>query len=105
MYDYDAHTGPPRTLADRLRELNESLRSLAVRQKDAIARAVGSMASDAVRDAVRCLLGDKHGRSEDPDSFRGGFERQGRNSFADSDGSGRGGWGETTDARGGGRGG
>jgi hypothetical protein len=48
---------PPRTLVERLEQLNDSLRTLGDRLKDAISSTIGDTVSEAVRDAVRGLLG------------------------------------------------
>jgi hypothetical protein len=61
MLDYDAQA-PPCTLADRLRNLNDHLKALARRLKDAIASAVSTAISQLIRDEVRRLLGGQvHG--------------------------------------------
>lgn len=48
---------PPHTLIARLERLNDSLATLGDRLKDAISATIGEAASEAVRDAVRGLLG------------------------------------------------
>jgi hypothetical protein len=60
VFDHDAHARPP-TLTDRLQGLNENLRDLAMRLRDAIAQAVSRAVARAVRDLVRRLL-DREGR-------------------------------------------
>jgi hypothetical protein len=57
MNAYHAHADPPRTLTERLRQLNDSLRSLGERLKASIAAVVGDAVADAVRDALHKLLG------------------------------------------------
>jgi hypothetical protein len=57
MTGFQSHADPPRTLGERLEQLNDHLRSLGVRLKEAIANAVSSAAGDAIRDAVRGILG------------------------------------------------
>src|SRR5436190_5358948 len=84
MYDYDAHAGPPRTLAQRLARLNDDLQMLALRLKDAIAGAVSSAAGQAVRDAVRGLLGSEKARAADHDMFDPRLERE-SDSWEDAD--------------------
>src|SRR5262249_42473908 len=55
---YRAHADPPpKTLTDRVRQLNDNLQRLAVRWKDASAAAIGRAVADAVRDGVSGLLG------------------------------------------------
>jgi hypothetical protein len=68
MIGYQAHADPP-TLADRLRALNDSLRSLAGRLKDAIASAVSSAIGSVIRDVLRKLLGAEGEPPEQPRSF------------------------------------
>jgi hypothetical protein len=58
---------PPRTLAERLSRLNDSLQSLGERLKASIAGFLGDTIADAVRDSVRGLLG---GREESHDPYR-----------------------------------
>jgi hypothetical protein len=48
---------PPRTLAERLEQLNDNLHSLGGRLKEAIASAVSSAVAEAIQDALRNLLG------------------------------------------------
>jgi hypothetical protein len=67
MNYYNSSPGPPRTLADRLSRLNDSLQSLGERLKASIAGLLGDTISDAVRDSVRGLLG---GREESHDPYR-----------------------------------
>jgi hypothetical protein len=69
MHNPHAHADPPRTFADRLKGLNDSLQALASRLKDAIATAVSTALGQAIRDAIRRLLGDVI-RTSDP------YERQ-----------------------------
>jgi hypothetical protein len=76
MLDYDAQA-PPCTLADRLRALNDSLKALAIRLKDAIASAVSSAIGQVVRDLIRRLLGE-HELSEQPRPFDRRFDLQAR---------------------------
>src|SRR5262249_56829325 len=60
---YRAHADPPpRTLTDRVRQLNDNLQHLAIRLKDAIAAAIGRAVADAVRDGVSGLLGVEEGQ-------------------------------------------
>lgn len=54
---FQGRVGPPCTLADRLGRLNDQLASLAARMKEGVAGAVGETVAEAVRDAVRGLLG------------------------------------------------
>lgn len=49
---------PPLTLAERLDQLNDNLHTLGDRLKEAIASAIGTTAAEAVRDAIRGLLGE-----------------------------------------------
>ena len=63
---YRAHADPPKTLTDRVRQLNDNLQRLAVRLKDAIAAAIGRAVAEAVKDGVNGLLGgDEADRSRD----------------------------------------
>jgi len=48
---------PPRTLAERLQQLNDNLQSLGGRLKEAIASAVSTAVAQAIHDVVRNLLG------------------------------------------------
>jgi len=48
---------PPRTLAERLEQLNDNLQSLGGRLKEAIASAVSTAVAQAIHDVVRNLLG------------------------------------------------
>jgi hypothetical protein len=73
---HDAHPGPLPTLADRLRCLNDSLLSLAARLKDAIASTVGNAVSQAVRDLVRSLLGQREYARPDDRPWPGDFDDQ-----------------------------
>jgi hypothetical protein len=57
MNDFHSHADPPRTLGERLAELNDNLHSLSVRLKDAIAHTVSTAVGDAIRDALRNILG------------------------------------------------
>jgi hypothetical protein len=52
-----AHADPPRTLSDRLRQLNENLQALGERLKNSIATVIGTTIAEAVKDAIRRLLG------------------------------------------------
>jgi hypothetical protein len=77
MSGYNAHADPPTTLADRVRQLNENLATLAVRLKDAIAEIISKAVAQAVRDGVSGLLGNggpfgQTRRLRDP--FRDGAE-------------------------------
>ena len=74
MNYYHAHADPPRSLASRLRSLNDNLLEMAVRLKEAIASAVSSTLGQAIRDLVRRLLGDDESRPGD----RPTYERQDR---------------------------
>jgi hypothetical protein len=58
MSAYRAHADPPATLADRVRQLNENLATLAVRLKDAIAGIISKAVAQAVHDGVNGLLGN-----------------------------------------------
>jgi hypothetical protein len=58
---------PPRTLAERLAQLNDNLQSLGERLKASIAGLLGDTIADAVRDSVRVLLGSKEAP---PTSYR-----------------------------------
>jgi hypothetical protein len=69
MTGFHAHADPPRTLGERLEQLNDNLHSLSVRLKDAIASAVSTAIGEAIRDAVRSLLG----KQEAPDPDRSVF--------------------------------
>jgi hypothetical protein len=55
------HHDPPRTLAERLEQLNDNLQSLGERLKDAIAGAVSAAVAAAIHDALRHLLGSRDG--------------------------------------------
>jgi hypothetical protein len=57
MNDYPAPTGPPLTLSQRLQHLKADLQGLGERLKHSIASVIGKAIADAVRDAVRWLLG------------------------------------------------
>jgi hypothetical protein len=59
MNAYHAHADPPRTLAERLAQLNDNLQALGERLKASIAGVVGDAVADAVRDSVHSLLGGK----------------------------------------------
>jgi hypothetical protein len=58
MSAYRSHADPPATLADRVRQLNENLATLAVRLKDAIAGIISKAVAQAVHDGVNGLLGN-----------------------------------------------
>jgi hypothetical protein len=77
MIDYDAH-GHPSSLADRLRSLNDSLKSLAGRLKDAIATAVSTVVGQVFRDLIRRLLGEAESRPLHGDPFPNRFEQRQR---------------------------
>lgn len=57
---------PPRSLAERLEQLNDTLQSLGDQLKEAIAAAIGTTVAQAVRDAIRGLLGESAGSSGYP---------------------------------------
>jgi hypothetical protein len=57
MTGFHAHADPPRTLGDRLAQLNDHLHALSIRLKDAIAQAFSNAVGDAIRAAIRNLLG------------------------------------------------
>jgi hypothetical protein len=59
MTSYTGGADPPRTLAERLSRLNDSLQALGERLKTSIASLVGDAIGDAVRAAVRNLLGNR----------------------------------------------
>jgi hypothetical protein len=59
MTSYTGGADPPRTLAERLSHLNDNLQALGERLKTSIASLVGDAIAEAVRDAVRRLLGSK----------------------------------------------
>jgi hypothetical protein len=59
MNSFTGGADPPRTLAERLSRLNDNLQSLGERLKTSIASLVGDAIAEAVRDAVRRLLGSK----------------------------------------------
>jgi hypothetical protein len=59
MTSFTGGADPPRTLAERLSRLNDSLQSLGERLKTSIAALVGDAIAEAVRDALRRLLGSK----------------------------------------------
>jgi hypothetical protein len=81
---YRAHADPPVSLADRLRQLNDSLQRLALRLKDAIAGAIGKAVAEAVRDGVNGLLGGEDEAEQTRDDFYGGL-RQGRHGWDDEE--------------------
>jgi hypothetical protein len=56
MNTWHYHADPPRTLAERLRQLNDNLKALGERLKSSIASVIGSTIADAVKDAVSKLL-------------------------------------------------
>jgi hypothetical protein len=58
MSVYRSHADPPISLADRVRQLNENLATLAVRLKDAIAEIISKAVAQAVHDGVNGLLGN-----------------------------------------------
>jgi hypothetical protein len=80
MIGYHAHADPP-TLADRLLSLNDSLKGLAGRLKDAIASVVSTVIGQAVRDALRRLLGEPQDRRDEPRPFDRGFGRDERDHY------------------------
>ena len=57
MNYHNGSPDPPRTLAERLTQLNDNLQSLGERLKASIASLLGDAIADAVRDSVRKLLG------------------------------------------------
>jgi hypothetical protein len=59
MNGYPAPTGPPRTLVERLAQLNDSLQALGEKLKSTIASLIGSAIAEAIRDVVRSLLGSE----------------------------------------------
>jgi hypothetical protein len=59
MTSYTGGADPPRTLAERLSRLNDNLQALGERLKTSIASLVGDAIAEAVRDAVRKLLGTR----------------------------------------------
>jgi hypothetical protein len=59
MTSFTGGADPPRTLAERLSRLNDSLQALGERLKTSIAGLVGDAIGDAVRAAVRNLLGNR----------------------------------------------
>jgi hypothetical protein len=59
MTSYTGGADPPRTLAERLSRLNDNLQALGERLKTSIAALVGDAIGDAVRAAVRNLLGTR----------------------------------------------
>jgi hypothetical protein len=65
MTPWHAHADPPRTLGERLEQLNDNLQSLAQRLKDAIASAISSTIAATVRDLVRSLLGIQEDQRSD----------------------------------------
>ena len=71
---------PPRTLSERMHQLNESLQAMAVRLKDAIAGAVSNMIGQAIGDVIRQLLGD-----QEPDRFGGWHDRDDNGWYDDND--------------------
>jgi hypothetical protein len=68
MNHYYGSPDPPRTLAERLERLNDNLKTLGERLKASIAAVVGDAIAEAVRDAVRGLLGSKEAPA---DPYRG----------------------------------
>jgi hypothetical protein len=73
MIGYHSHADPPRTLTERLEQLNDNLQSLGGRLKDAIANAVSAAVAGAIQDAVRNLLGASNRPELDPR-----FDRRGQ---------------------------
>lgn len=67
MHHHFGSPDPPRTLAERLARLNDNLQTLGERLKASIAGVVGDAIAEAVRDAVRGLLG---GKETPTDPFR-----------------------------------
>lgn len=80
MNTYHAHADPPRTLPERLAQLNQNLQVMAGRLKDAIASVVGKMIGQAIRDVLRRMLGDQEQPGE-PDRFTGRFDRESRDPY------------------------
>jgi hypothetical protein len=80
MHSYHAQADPPRTLADRLRSLDENLQALAARLKDAVATAVSTALGQAIRDAIRRLLGGPGQTTRTCDAFAG-YGRETRGSY------------------------
>jgi hypothetical protein len=81
MTSYTGGADPPRTLAERLSRLNDNLQALGERLKTSIAGLVGDAIAEAVRDAVRGLLGSKE--APGVNAFRD--ERDDRQSFHSRD--------------------
>jgi hypothetical protein len=57
MHYPHSHADPPHTLKERLRQLNENLQALGERLKNSIATVIGATIAEAVKDAIRRLLG------------------------------------------------
>ena len=86
MHSYHASEDPACTLADRLHSLDYNLQALAARLEDAIAAAVSTALGQAIRDAIRKLLGDPGQPTRPSEPFAGngcesrgsydGFERR-----------------------------
>jgi hypothetical protein len=81
MNSYHAYADPPRTLAERLHQLSDQLQSLGERLKASIASLIGQTVADAVREAVRRLLGGKQMLPEEP--FREQRNPDGRSDHRD----------------------
>jgi hypothetical protein len=80
MHSYHAHADPPHTLADRLHSLDYNLQAVAARLKDAIASAVSTTLGQAIRDAIRKLLGGP-GQSTRPSDAFASYGRESRGSY------------------------
>ena len=57
MNNYRGRADPPRSLAERVRRVDDSLRTMMEEVKTSIASVVGEAIADAVRDAIHRLLG------------------------------------------------
>ena len=57
MNTYRGRADPPRSLAERVRRVDDSLRAMMEDVKTSIATVVGEAIADAVRDAIQRLLG------------------------------------------------
>jgi hypothetical protein len=65
MTGFHAHADPPRTLGERLEQLNDNLHNLSLRLKDAIAAAVSTAVGEAIRDGIRNMLGRNNSPARD----------------------------------------
>jgi hypothetical protein len=70
MHTYHAHADPPQTITQRLDRLKESLQALGSRLKTSIATVIGSTIADAIRDAVKRLLGVEEEPALEDDGYR-----------------------------------